>query len=98
MTALFSNFSSDELYAYLKHCRPDLCIIEGGEEAGEEDGDEEEFVLIEDREGEEDEDEEVFQKQCRSGEDWEVSSVNLVKLFNSSQQLLAYLLNVRKTL
>ncbi|XP_071761468.2 oxidation resistance protein 1 isoform X1 [Centroberyx gerrardi] len=66
-----SQDSSDELYAYLSHCRPDLCILEGGEEEGEAEGDEEEFVLIEGREEEEDE-EEVLQRHRRSGEDWEM--------------------------
>ncbi|XP_056249133.1 oxidation resistance protein 1 isoform X2 [Seriola aureovittata] len=69
-----SQESSDELYAYLTHCRPDLCILEGGEEEGEADRDEEEFVLIEDKEeDEEDEDEEeVFQRHRSSGDDWEM--------------------------
>ncbi|XP_074465813.1 nuclear receptor coactivator 7 isoform X2 [Sebastes fasciatus] len=73
-----SQESSDELYAYLTHCRPDLCILEGGEEEGEVDRDEEEFVLIEDKEeveGEEEEgeeDEEVFQRHRSSGDDWEM--------------------------
>ncbi|KAF7660526.1 hypothetical protein LDENG_00280310 [Lucifuga dentata] len=67
-----SQESSDELCVYLKHCRPDLCIIEGGEEEGEGDGDEEEFVLIEDREEDEEDEEDVFQKHHRSGEDWEM--------------------------
>ncbi|XP_054469550.1 nuclear receptor coactivator 7 isoform X2 [Anoplopoma fimbria] len=66
-----SQESSDELYAYLTHCRPDLCILEGGEEERDADRDEEEFVLIEDRE-EEEEDEEVFQRHRGSGEDWEM--------------------------
>lgn len=68
--------SSDELYAYLTHCRPDLCILEGGEEEREADRDEEEFVLIEDKEEEEDdedEEEEVFQRLRNTGDDWEVS-------------------------
>lgn len=82
MSALFPPCSSDELYAYLTHCRPDLCILEGGEEEGEVDRDEEEFVLIEDKEeveGEEEEgeeDEEVFQRHRSSGDDWEVSSLS----------------------
>ncbi|XP_070776155.1 nuclear receptor coactivator 7 [Enoplosus armatus] len=70
-----SQDSSDELYAYLTHCRPDLCILEGGEEEGEADRDEEEFVLIEDKEEEEEEeeeDEEVFQRHRSSGDDWEM--------------------------
>ncbi|KAM9341529.1 oxidation resistance protein 1 [Symphorus nematophorus] len=74
-----SQDSSDELYAYLTHCRPDLCILEGGEEEGEADRDEEEFVLIEDKEEGEEEDEEedeeegeVFRRHRSSGDDWEM--------------------------
>lgn len=69
-----SQESSDELYAYLTHCRPDLCILEGGEEEGGADRDEEEFVLIEDKEDEDEneEDEEVFQRHQGSGDDWEM--------------------------
>ncbi|KAM8737017.1 oxidation resistance protein 1 isoform 2-T2 [Acanthopagrus schlegelii] len=73
-----SQDSSDELYAYLTHCRPDLCILEGVEEDGEANRDEEEFVLIEDKqeededEDEEDEEEEVFQRHRSSGDDWEM--------------------------
>ncbi|XP_068582421.1 oxidation resistance protein 1 isoform X2 [Cebidichthys violaceus] len=71
---VLSQESSDELYAYLTHCRPDLCLLEGGEEEREADRDEEEFVLIEDREEEEEEegDEEVFQRHRSSGDDWEM--------------------------
>uniref|UniRef100_A0A667WRP6 TLDc domain-containing protein n=1 Tax=Myripristis murdjan TaxID=586833 RepID=A0A667WRP6_9TELE len=47
MAAFSSPCSSDELYAYLSRCRPDLCIIEGREEDVEAEGDEEEFVVIE---------------------------------------------------
>lgn len=67
--------SSDELYAYLTHCRPDLCLLEGGEEEGGADREEEEFVVIEDKEEEEEdeEEEEVFQRHQSSGDDWEVS-------------------------
>jgi len=78
----FSPCSSDELYAYLTHCRPDLCIFEGGEEEREAYRDEEEFVLIEDKE---EEDEQVFQRHRSSGgDDWEVSrfisaSINVPK-------------------
>ncbi|XP_020569147.1 oxidation resistance protein 1-like isoform X3 [Oryzias latipes] len=64
-----SQESSDELHAYLKRCRPDLCIIDG-EEEGEADHDEEGFVLIEGREG--DEEEAVFQRRCSSADDWEM--------------------------
>ncbi|KAM6912244.1 oxidation resistance protein 1 [Xenentodon cancila] len=67
-----SQESSDELRAYLKHCRPDLCILEG-EEEGEADHDEEGFVLIEDKEEEEENDEEeMFQRHRSSGDDWEL--------------------------
>lgn len=74
--------SSDELYSYLTHCRPDLCILEGrGEEEGvTADRDDEEFVLIEDKEEveeevEEEEGEEVHYRYPSSGEDWEVSGL-----------------------
>ncbi|KAL3049297.1 hypothetical protein OYC64_008707 [Pagothenia borchgrevinki] len=69
-----SQESSDELHAYLTHSRPDLCILEGGDEEGEADRDEEEFVLIEDREEEEEEgdEEDVFQRHRSSGDDWEM--------------------------
>ncbi|KAM9777572.1 uncharacterized protein ACB057_017154 [Neosynchiropus ocellatus] len=67
---VLSQESSDELYAYLTHCRPDLCVIEGGEEEGE--GDEEEFVLIEDQDEAEGHVEEMLQKRCSSGDDWEM--------------------------
>ncbi|XP_061599849.1 nuclear receptor coactivator 7 isoform X2 [Cololabis saira] len=67
-----SQESSDELRAYLKHCRPDLRILEG-EEEGEAEHDEEGFVLIEDKEEEEEEeDEEMFQRHHSSGDDWEM--------------------------
>lgn len=72
-SSFFSPDSSDELHAYLANCRPDLCILDGGEEEGEH---EEEFVLIEDKdEGEDDDDDEpeVLQRQRCSGDDWEVS-------------------------
>uniref|UniRef100_A0A673CUQ2 Uncharacterized protein n=1 Tax=Sphaeramia orbicularis TaxID=375764 RepID=A0A673CUQ2_9TELE len=77
-----SQESSDELYAYLTHCRPDLCILEGTEEEGKADRDEEEFVLIEDsqeEEEEEEEEEDVFQRHRSSGEDWEVSGEELTR-------------------
>lgn len=78
MTPFVLRCSSDELYAYLKRCRPDLCILEGG---GEDEGelDDDEFVLIEDKEGEEKDEEELFQRHCSSGDDWEVSGFILVK-------------------
>ncbi|KAM4724024.1 nuclear receptor coactivator 7 isoform 2-T2 [Anableps anableps] len=63
-----SQESSDELRSFLKLRRPDLCILEG-EEEGEADHDEEEFVLIEEK-GEEDE--EMFQTLRGSGDDWEM--------------------------
>ncbi|XP_040055523.1 oxidation resistance protein 1 isoform X5 [Gasterosteus aculeatus] len=65
-----SQESSNELCAYLTHCRPDLCILEGGEDEREADRDEEEFVVIEDEE--EEEDAEVFQRHRGSGDDWEM--------------------------
>lgn len=62
-----SQESSDELYAYLTHCRPDLCLLEGDQEG------EDEFVLIEDKEQESEEEEDSFlQRQRSSGEDWEM--------------------------
>ncbi|KAK6306996.1 hypothetical protein J4Q44_G00221440 [Coregonus suidteri] len=68
----FSQESSDELYAYLSHWRPDLCMLEGGSE----EGDEEEFVLVDDREEEEEEEEEeVSKNHGRTGEDWELVTV-----------------------
>ncbi|KAA8582121.1 hypothetical protein FQN60_008861 [Etheostoma spectabile] len=67
-----SQESSDELYAYLSHSRPDLCMLNGGEEEGEADHHEEEFVLISDKEDEEEEDEEVFQRHRSTGDDWEM--------------------------
>ncbi len=87
---LFSPRSSDELYAYLTHCRPDLCILEGGEEEGEADRDEEEFVLIEDKEEEDEEEdegeeEEVLQRNRSSGDDWEVSVFASVSREQTSQ-------------
>lgn len=60
--------SSDELYAYLTACRPDLCVLEGREEDGEAEHDEE-FVLIKDK----DDEEEALQTHRSSGDDWEVS-------------------------
>ncbi|XP_034715130.1 nuclear receptor coactivator 7 isoform X2 [Etheostoma cragini] len=68
-----SQESSDELYAYLSHSRPDLCMLDGGEEEGEADHHEEEFVLISDKEEEEEEEhEEVFQRHRSTGDDWEM--------------------------
>ncbi|XP_077414971.1 oxidation resistance protein 1 isoform X2 [Vanacampus margaritifer] len=72
-----SQESSDELHAFLKHRRPDLCLLKGtagGEEDGEADHNEEEFVLVEDKDDEDDEEEEeeVLQKQHSSGDDWEM--------------------------
>ncbi|XP_068195271.1 nuclear receptor coactivator 7 isoform X2 [Antennarius striatus] len=65
-----SQDSSDELYTYLTHCRPDLRIVEEGEEDGEADHDKEEFVLIKDKE--EEEDDEMSHKHRGSGDDWEM--------------------------
>ncbi|XP_016125336.1 oxidation resistance protein 1 isoform X2 [Sinocyclocheilus grahami] len=56
---------SDELYAYLSQHRPDLCILEGGEE---DQADEEDFVLL-------DEEEEGSPREGQAGEDWEMVSV-----------------------
>lgn len=61
------------MYAYLTQCRPDLCIIEGGEEEAEADRDEEGFVLIEDEKENEENEEEVLRRHVSSGDDWEVS-------------------------
>lgn len=54
-----------------------MCILEGGEEEGEADRDEEEFVLIEDKK-EEEEDGEVCHRHRSSGDDWEVSGLDSV--------------------
>ncbi|XP_034530646.1 nuclear receptor coactivator 7 isoform X2 [Notolabrus celidotus] len=74
-----SQESTDELYAYLTQHRPDLCILEGREEGREAERDEEEFVLIEDKqeggeveEEEEEEEEEVFPRHRSTGDDWEM--------------------------
>ncbi|XP_068608102.1 oxidation resistance protein 1 [Brachionichthys hirsutus] len=72
-----SQDSSDELYAYLTRCRPDLQILqEGEEEEGEAEHDKEEFVLVKDKEeeeeGEEEDDEEVSHRHRGSGDDWEM--------------------------
>lgn len=61
-----SQESSDELYAYLTHCRPDLALLEGDQEG------EDEFVLIEDEEGESEEEDDFLLRQRSSGEDWEM--------------------------
>ncbi|XP_029114589.1 nuclear receptor coactivator 7 isoform X2 [Scleropages formosus] len=60
-----SQESSDELYAYLSHWRPDLCILEGSEE----DGENEEFVLVDDGQ------DEVSQVDGQAGDEWEMVSV-----------------------
>lgn len=67
--------SADELRAYLKRLRPDLCVLEGEEEG---DHDEEGFVVIEDQGEEEEEEEEMLSTQLSSGDDWEVSGFSLV--------------------
>ncbi|XP_069543787.1 nuclear receptor coactivator 7 isoform X2 [Brachyistius frenatus] len=77
-----SQESADELHAYLQQSRPDVCIVEAGEEEeGEADRDEEEFVLIEDKgeeeeeeeeEEDDDDEEEMFQRHRSSGDDWEM--------------------------
>lgn len=76
--------SSSELYAYLSQYRPDLCLLKGGEEEekGEED-DEEDFVLVDDSERKEEDEEndreeeesEPFYMDSRTGDDWEMISV-----------------------
>lgn len=58
-----SPHSSDDLYAYLTHWRPDVCILEGGQEEEDED---EEFVLVDSREPE------ACQGEARAGDEWEV--------------------------
>ncbi|XP_062379646.1 nuclear receptor coactivator 7 isoform X2 [Sardina pilchardus] len=73
-----SQESSDELYAYLSQRRPDLCLLEEG--GDEEERDEEDFVLVDDRadaerEEEEEDDEEGLHTDSRTGEDWEMVSV-----------------------
>lgn len=62
-----------------------MCILEGGEEEGEADRDEEEFVLIEDKDEVEQEEqekevqeEEVCQRLRSTGEDWEVSGFSFL--------------------
>ncbi|XP_057715486.1 oxidation resistance protein 1 isoform X1 [Corythoichthys intestinalis] len=64
-----SQESSDELHAFLEHRRPDL-RLHTGEEDGEADYNEEEFVLVEDKDEKELED--MLQKQQSSGDDWEM--------------------------
>ncbi|XP_028675366.2 nuclear receptor coactivator 7 isoform X1 [Erpetoichthys calabaricus] len=75
---IFSQERSDELYAYLSHWRPDLCIMERDEEVeemeedDEDEEEEEEFVLVEQKDdvccGE--------NQLCRKGnEEWEIISV-----------------------
>ncbi|KAA0711135.1 Oxidation resistance protein 1 [Triplophysa tibetana] len=62
--------SSDKLYAFLSQHRPDLCILEGGEE--EADKDDEDFVLLDEEEQEE---EVESSREGRAGEDWEMVTV-----------------------
>lgn len=72
-----SQESSDELHAYLSHWRPDLCILERGEEEAEGERGDEEFVLVDDEE-EENEDEEkelMSQMHGHTVDDWEMVSV-----------------------
>lgn len=87
VTVFFPLCSSDKLYAYLTQCRPDLCIIEGGEDEGEADRDEEEFVLIEDETEEEEMEEEVFRRHRSSGDEWEVSVFIFVSQESSEQDV-----------
>ncbi|KAJ8287482.1 hypothetical protein COCON_G00001410 [Conger conger] len=63
---------SDELYAYLSHWRPDLCILEGRDEE-DGGGDDEEFVLVDGEEQEEGTG--LTHSDSQSGEDWEMISV-----------------------
>ncbi|KAM4540705.1 oxidation resistance protein 1 isoform 3-T3 [Fundulus diaphanus] len=63
-----SKESADELRAYLRLRRPDLCLLDG-EAEGEADHDEEEFVLIEDKD---EADEEMFRSLLAGGDDWEM--------------------------
>ncbi|XP_017563324.1 oxidation resistance protein 1 isoform X1 [Pygocentrus nattereri] len=65
--------SSDELYAYLTQHRPDLCILEGGEDE-EAERDEDDFVLIDEGEREEEEEEEST-RDGRAGDEWEIVCV-----------------------
>ncbi|XP_062863938.1 oxidation resistance protein 1 [Trichomycterus rosablanca] len=58
--------SSDELYAYLSQHRPDLCIVEGGED--EDVWDEDDFVILDDRE----EGEEASPGYERTRDEWEM--------------------------
>ncbi|KAI4887188.1 hypothetical protein NFI96_021289, partial [Prochilodus magdalenae] len=65
--------SSDELYAYLTQHRPDLCILEGGEDE-EAERDDDDFVLLD--EGEEgDEEEGESLRDGRAGDEWEMVCV-----------------------
>lgn len=59
---------SDELYAYMSQHRPDLCILEGGEE-DEAEHDEEDFVLLNEEE------EEGSPREGQAGEEWEMVTV-----------------------
>ncbi|XP_058254503.1 oxidation resistance protein 1 isoform X1 [Hemibagrus wyckioides] len=63
--------SSDELYAYLSHHRPDLCILEGGGEEEEAEQDEDDFVIL--SEGEEEGEE--AGRDGRTGDEWEMVCV-----------------------
>lgn len=69
--------SSDKLYAFLSQHRPDLCILEGGEE--EADKDDEDFVLLDEEEQEE---EVESPREGRAGEDWEVSHLMDLHILN----------------
>ncbi|XP_026800016.3 oxidation resistance protein 1 isoform X1 [Pangasianodon hypophthalmus] len=63
--------SSDELYAYLSHHRPDLCILEGGGEEEEAERDEDDFVILSDGE----EEGEESNRDGRTGDEWEMVCV-----------------------
>ncbi|XP_066527779.1 oxidation resistance protein 1 [Hoplias malabaricus] len=66
--------SSDELYAYLTQHRPDLCILEGGEDE-EAERDEDDFVILDEGDGGEEDGEEDSQRDGHTGDEWEMVCV-----------------------
>lgn len=68
---LLKQESSDELYAYLSHHQPDLCILEGGGEEEEAERDEDDFVILSDGE----EEGEEYVQDGRAGDEWEMVCV-----------------------
>ncbi|XP_026882887.2 nuclear receptor coactivator 7 isoform X2 [Electrophorus electricus] len=62
---------SDELYAYLSQRRPDLSILEGAEEEEDED----DFVLLDDREDREEGETEGSPRHGHTGDEWEMVCV-----------------------